>query len=180
MGRTAGAFTIFSTVLVTMMIMAIPSAALFDMKSDMPLKGLSLNNTNNTGLEWMGSLKKLNAGTIAFMDPGDNGSSIFSKRPKKMSDLFESFTFMKGNGSNYADPKENINRTLTGRSLTYYNIAGQPMTYVIKPEDIVSIEKTKRDGDDAWKVRVGTGLSWDITMDAAGTKILETKQLFYT
>ena len=81
---------------------------------------------------------------------------------------------------NRADPRASINRTLIGKNLTYYSIAGTPMNYTITPEDIVSIGPTTYDGRSAWKVRVGQGLAWDLTMDASGTKVLQAEQLFRT
>jgi hypothetical protein len=82
--------------------------------------------------------------------------------------------------STVGDPKYNIYRTLMGYKIEYYSIAGKPMYYTVSPKDIVSIEPTTFEGKKAWIVRVGTGLSWDMTFDSSGTKILNTKQLFYT
>lgn len=79
-----------------------------------------------------------------------------------------------------ASTKETINNTLIGTNVTYYSIAGKPLNYTITSSDIRSIEPVTYDGKAAWKVRVGEGLAWDFTMDNAGTKILDTKQLFQT
>jgi hypothetical protein len=73
-----------------------------------------------------------------------------------------------------------INKTLVGMNITYYNFAGKPMNYTISPDDIGSVEKIEYNGQPAWKVHVGQGLAWDITMDAGGKQILDTKQLFQT
>jgi hypothetical protein len=54
------------------------------------------------------------------------------------------------------------------------------MNYTIGAEDIVSVDKAEYNGQPAWKVRVGQGMAWDLTMDAEGKQILDTKQLFYT
>lgn len=86
---------------------------------------------------------------------------------------------LNGSGDS-ADVKKAINDRLVGTNLTYYSIAGVPMNYTIGADDIKSVEKTTYDGQPAWKVRVGEGLSWDLTMDAEGKQILDTKQLFVT
>jgi hypothetical protein len=82
--------------------------------------------------------------------------------------------------SNAGDVSSTIKDTLVGTNLTYYSIAGRPMNYTIGREDISSVEPMTWDGKDAWKVRVGQGLAWDLTMDANGTKILQVDQLFQT
>ncbi len=81
---------------------------------------------------------------------------------------------------NPGDVRASIRSTLVGMNLTYYSIAGQPMNYTIAPADIGSIEADTYDGGSAWKVRVGQGLAWDLTMDARGTKVLRVEQLFVT
>lgn len=81
---------------------------------------------------------------------------------------------------NAGDIRATIKDTLTGTNLTYYSFAGQPMNYTIGPRDIMNIEPTTYDGKDAWKVRVGESLAWDLTMDVNGTKILYVDQLFRT
>jgi hypothetical protein len=73
-----------------------------------------------------------------------------------------------------------INEALVGMNLTYYNIAGMPMNYTISPQDIRSVEKAEYDGQPAWKVRVGSGMEWDLTLDAECKQVLDIKQLFYT
>lgn len=78
------------------------------------------------------------------------------------------------------DEKSTINRTLVGQNLTYYSIAGTPMNYTIASEDIVSIDPATYKEANAWKVRVGTSLAWDLTMSADGTEIFEVDQLFRT
>jgi hypothetical protein len=83
------------------------------------------------------------------------------------------------NGS-AGDVNTTIKDTLVGTNLTYYSIAGKPMNYTIGQDDIVSVEPATYEGKDAWKVRVGESLSWDLTMDANGTKILYVDQLFRT
>jgi hypothetical protein len=83
-------------------------------------------------------------------------------------------------GSDSGDIRKAISERLVGTNLTYYSIAGEPMNYTIGADDIVSIEKAEYDGQPAWKVRVGRGLSWDLTMDAEGKQVLDTKQLFVT
>jgi len=74
----------------------------------------------------------------------------------------------------------NIENTLVGMNLTYYSIAGQPLNYTIGAGDIQSVEKAEYNGQAAWKVRVGQGMQWDLTMDQSGKEILDTKQLFVT
>ena len=78
------------------------------------------------------------------------------------------------------DVKSTINQTLIGYNLTYYSIAGKPMNYTIDQTDIVSIDPATYEGASAWKVRVGTSLSWDLIMSANGTQILYVDQLFRT
>jgi hypothetical protein len=78
------------------------------------------------------------------------------------------------------DAKSTINQTLVGHNLTYYSIAGKPMNYTITSEDIVSVDPTVYNGSNAWKVRVGKSLTWDLTMSANGTQILYVDQLFRT
>ena len=73
-----------------------------------------------------------------------------------------------------------IKDTLVGTNLTYYSIAGKPMNYTISESDIGSIEPVTYEGRDAWKVHVGQGLAWDLTMDATGKEILYIDQLFRT
>ena len=78
------------------------------------------------------------------------------------------------------DAKSMINKTLIGHNLTYYSIAGQPMNYTITSEDIVTIDPATYKNSSAWKVRVGTSLTWDLTMSSDGTEILYVDQLFRT
>lgn len=78
------------------------------------------------------------------------------------------------------DHQKAITTTLVGHNLTYYSIAGKPLSYTIGPGDIRQIEPYSYDGSPAWKVHVGQGLAWDITMDETGTRILDVKQLFQT
>lgn len=78
------------------------------------------------------------------------------------------------------DHQKAISTTLVGYNLTYYSIAGKPLNYTIGPGDIQSIDKTSYKGSEAWKVRVGQGLAWDLTMSEDGKRILDIKQLFVT
>lgn len=82
--------------------------------------------------------------------------------------------------SNAGDARSAIKETLVGTNLTYYSIAGKPMNYTIGENDIGNVEPTTFEGKDAWKVRVGQGMTWDLTMDANGTGILHVDQLFQT
>ena len=74
----------------------------------------------------------------------------------------------------------NVNKTLIGKNLTYTSIAGKPMNYTITADSIKSVKPFAYEGDQAWLVRVGDGMSWDLIMDSTGTKILKTTQLFQT
>jgi hypothetical protein len=76
--------------------------------------------------------------------------------------------------------RDSIYATLVDTNLTYYSIAGQPMNYTITADDIKGINRTVYKGKPAWKVRIGEGLAWDLTMDDTGKKVLDTKQLFQT
>jgi hypothetical protein len=87
--------------------------------------------------------------------------------------------FMAFSGSN-KDARPAIEKTLVGMNLTYYSIAGKPMNYTITQGDILSIEPTTYEGKDAWKVHVGQSLSWNLTMSADGTQVLDSEQLFRT
>lgn len=87
---------------------------------------------------------------------------------------------IKGNGNDSVDSLKAINERLIGTNLTYYSIAGVPMNYTIGAGDIMSVEKAEYKGQPAWKVRVGQGIAWDLTMDAEGKQILDTKRLFVT
>lgn len=82
--------------------------------------------------------------------------------------------------SNASDVSATIKDTLAGTNLTYYSIAGKPMNYTISESDIGNIEPTTWGGNDAWKVHVGQGLAWNLTMDASGKEILNVDQLFRT
>ena len=82
--------------------------------------------------------------------------------------------------SNAGDARSTIKDTLVGTNLTYYNFAGKPMNYTIGENDIGDVAPTTYDGKDAWKVHVGQGMTWNLTMDANGTKILHAEQLFQT
>ena len=82
--------------------------------------------------------------------------------------------------SNAADARSTIRDTLVGTNLTYYNFAGRPMNFTIGENDIGNAVPTTFEGKDAWKVRVGQGMTWDLTMDANGTEILRVDQLFQT
>lgn len=79
-----------------------------------------------------------------------------------------------------ATAKANIYKTLAGTNLTYTSIAGKPMNYTITDDSIKSIDQTVYKNKLAWKVHVGEGMAWDLTMDITGTKILDSKQLFNT
>jgi hypothetical protein len=83
-------------------------------------------------------------------------------------------------GASSDDHQKAISTTLVGHNLTYYSIAGKPLNYTIGPGDIQSIDRTTYNGSEAWKVRVGQGLAWDITMSDDGATMLDVKQLFVT
>ena len=83
-------------------------------------------------------------------------------------------------GSGSGDIRNAINTSLVGTNLTYYSIAGVPMNYTVGADDITGVEKAEYNGRPAWKVHVGQGMAWELTMDAEGKQILDTKQLFYT
>jgi ABC-type Na+ efflux pump permease subunit len=81
---------------------------------------------------------------------------------------------------NHKDARAAIEKTLVGTNLTYYSIAGKPMNYTITQDDIVSVEPITYKGKDAWKVLVGQSLTWNLTMSADGTQVLDSEQLFRT
>lgn len=74
--------------------------------------------------------------------------------------------------------KERITQNLIGTQIEYYNVAGQPMSYNISAYDIKSINKIQLDNKIAWKVRVGSQLSWDLYFNETGEAILKKEQLF--
>ncbi|MGA9139631.1 MAG: hypothetical protein WBZ29_05375 [Methanocella sp.] len=80
----------------------------------------------------------------------------------------------------HKDARAAIEKTLVGSNLTYYSIAGKPLNYTITQDDIGSVEPATYKGNDAWKVRVGQILAWNLTMSADGTQVLDSEQLFRT
>lgn len=78
------------------------------------------------------------------------------------------------------NPIENIHKTLVGHNLTYYDIAGNQREYSISEKDIGIIEQTRYKGEDAWIVKVGRGMVWEIYLNATGDKMIEEIQLFKT
>lgn len=83
-------------------------------------------------------------------------------------------------GSANRQARDNINKTLIGKNITYTSIAGKPLNYTITADSIKSIEGTIYKNEPAWKVRVGEGLAWDLILDAPGKNVLDTRQLFAT
>jgi len=75
---------------------------------------------------------------------------------------------------------ENIERTLVGHSILYYDIAGDPRYYNISKKDIHDIHEAKFDGEVGWIVVVGHGLEWEIHLNESGETILKQIQLFRT
>jgi len=75
---------------------------------------------------------------------------------------------------------ENIENTLVGHQLVYYDIAGEPRYYNISKKDIRSIEKSESNGEVLWIATVGSGMQWEIHLNNTGESILEEIQLFRT
>ncbi len=75
---------------------------------------------------------------------------------------------------------ENIENTLVGHQLVYYDIAGEPRYYNISKKDIRSIEKSESDGEIVWIATVGSGMQWEIYLNSTGESILKEIQLFRT
>ena len=75
---------------------------------------------------------------------------------------------------------ENIERTLVGHQIVYYDIAGEPRYYNISKKDINDIEKSESDGETIWIATVGHGMQWEIHLNSTGELILEETQLFRT
>lgn len=75
---------------------------------------------------------------------------------------------------------ENIEKTLVGHQIVYYDIAGEPRYYNISKKDIRSIEKSDSEGEVVWVVTVGSGMQWKIHLNSTGESILEENQLFRT
>ena len=73
--------------------------------------------------------------------------------------------------------RDSIRQQLIGYELTYFNIAGQPMTEIIALQDIDSIELTYYEEQVAWIAVVNEGL-WYIYFDEGGDNILEVQQNF--
>lgn len=75
---------------------------------------------------------------------------------------------------------ENIEKTLVGHQIVYYDIAGEPRYYNISKSDILSIEKSESDGEVVWIATVGSGMQWEICLNSTGESILKEIQLFRT
>lgn len=75
---------------------------------------------------------------------------------------------------------ENIEKTLVGHQLVYYDIAGEPRSYNISEKDIRSIEMSESEGEVIWVATVGTGMQWEIHLNSTGESIIEEIQLFRT
>lgn len=75
---------------------------------------------------------------------------------------------------------ENIEKTLVGHQIVYYDIAGKPRYYNISKKDIRSIEKSESEGEVVWIVTVGSGMQWEMHLNSTGESILEENQLFRT
>lgn len=76
--------------------------------------------------------------------------------------------------------EQKIMENLIGEEVTYYNIAGQPIYYIISADDIKSIEKVETKEGTLWKVRVGKDLMWDFYFNKNGETIVKKEQLFVT
>ncbi len=75
---------------------------------------------------------------------------------------------------------ENIENTLVGHQIVYYDIAGEPRSYNISKKDIRNIEKSESNGEVIWIATVGSGMQWEIHLNSTGESILEEIQLFRT
>ena len=75
---------------------------------------------------------------------------------------------------------ENIENTLVGYQIVYYDIAGEPRSYNISKKDIRNIEKSESNGEVIWIATVGSGMQWEIHLNSTGESILEEIQLFRT
>lgn len=75
---------------------------------------------------------------------------------------------------------ENIEKTLVGHQIVYYDIAGEPRYYNISKKDIRNIEKSESNGEVVWIATVGSGMQWEIHLNSTGESILEEIQLFRT
>jgi hypothetical protein len=118
---------------------------------------------------------EINASKANFPD-----SSILSDKITSLPGAIELLTALAPPVKSDKAARDNISSTLVGKNLTYYSIAGKPMNYTITSDSVKSIEPYPYKGKPAWKVRIGEGLAWDLIMDASGTKILKTDQLFQT
>lgn len=133
-------------------------------------------------LDTIGGLVKFSNMEIASRGANTStaDSSILSGQITSMPGPMELLSVLAPPGKSDKAAKDSINKTLIGRNLTYYSIAGKPMNYTITADSIKSIEPFPYKGKPALKVRVGEGLAWDLIMDSAGTKVLDSKQLFQT
>ena len=75
---------------------------------------------------------------------------------------------------------ENIEKTLVGHQIVYYDIAGEPRYYNISKKDIRNIEKSESNGEVIWVAMIGSGMQWEIHLNSTGESILEEIQLFRT
>lgn len=89
-------------------------------------------------------------------------------------------TFPEGQNNSGTIIDENIENTLVGRQIVYYDIAGEPRYYNISKKDIRSVEKSESNGEVVWVVTVGSGMQWKIYLNSTGESILKETQLFRT
>jgi len=75
--------------------------------------------------------------------------------------------------------QERVRQALVGYNLTYYNIAGQPVTETLTAQDITGIELSYHNGQTAWLAVIRGGL-WYIYFDVDGVTLLEVQQRFVT
>lgn len=72
--------------------------------------------------------------------------------------------------------EEKIKAKLEGYELVYYNLKGDPVTYVVHEEDINSIEEINEKGA-FYKVNVGKGISWELYLDE-NYEVIRERPLF--
>ncbi len=107
-------------------------------------------------------------------EPSQNMSDIFPE-DQNMSD-----TLPEDQNDSGTSITENIEKTLVGHQIVYYDIAGEPRSYNISKKDIRNIEKSESNGEVIWIATVGSGMQWEIHLNSTGESILEEIQLFRT
>lgn len=69
---------------------------------------------------------------------------------------------------------------LVGKEITYYSIAGEPLTHEILESDIGEAEIALYQKQEYVKVRIGQDMAWNLYLDRETLEIMHVEQLFIT